>query len=103
MSLPIFDHLLLVFELSCAHSICIDKLCVSHLIVPPLFLLAHLFVVDELLGCLAKLPLLLPVVVEEVLVLEALGLLLAKHVVSFTDFLIMLELGLFLFLKHCLL
>ena len=101
--MPIFDHLLLVFKLSGAHSICIDHLCVRHLIVPPLFLLAHLFVVDELLGGLAELPLLLPVVVEEVLVLEALGLLLAKHVVPFTDFLIMLELGLFLFLQHCLL
>ena len=101
--MAIFDRLLLVFKLSCAHSICIDHLRISHLIVSPLFLLIHLFVVDELLGGLAELPLLLPVVVEEVLVLEALGLLLAKHVVSFTDFLIMLELGLFLFLQHCLL
>ena len=94
---------MLVFNLSCAHFVCLDKLSVYHLIVPPLLLLGHLFVIDELLGSLAELPLLLPVVVEEVLVLDALGLLLAKHVVSFTDFLVMLEVGLLLFLHHCLL
>ena len=68
-----------------------------------LFLVFHVLGINELLGSLAELPLLLSVILHVHLVLQALVCLLSKHVISLTNLLMPLQIRLFRLLLHGLL
>ena len=103
LPLPVFNRLLLVLNLSCTQFILLYKCLVGQNTLSFFFLFFQIFGIDELLGGLAELALLLPVILHEHLVLHAFGSLLAQHMIPFTNFLVFFQLSLFGFLLHGLL
>ena len=77
LPLPITNHLLLVLYLGRPQVILLDHLLVRDGTIPPGLHLLLILLIDQLLGGLAKLFLLLSVIVHEELVLETLLLYLA--------------------------
>ena len=83
LALPLPDLLLLVLHLLCAKVVHLDHLRVSQLVRPPVGCLLLILLTDELLRCIAEHTLLLPMVIELILVLNAFLGYLTQHVVSF--------------------
>ena len=101
--LAVFHCLLLALHLGSSQFILLNEGLVRQNTHPLLLLLFRILGIDELLGGLAELPLLLPMILQIDLVLQARSLLLAKHVISLTDLLKLFQLRLLCFLLHGLL
>ena len=95
--------LLLILDLLSSQVIILDERIVGHRLILLITFGMLILLVDQLLGRLAELPLLLPVVVMIVLVLVLLLLHKARHMISLTDLILSVQIVQPLLLIHCLL
>ena len=101
LSLPVFDGLLVVLNLSSAHIVIDDHVTILEHGVLSLVVLVLCFLIDETLGGLAKHALLLPVVLELVLVLHATSCDRSDDIVALIKSIALFHIGFCSLLLHC--
>ena len=84
LALALLYLLLLVLNLHRSEVILLDHLLVTHHVIPPCVRFMLVFLRNQLISCLTKHPLLLPVVIKHELVLHASVGNCPKHIISFT-------------------